>query len=563
MSAEPGAEPTTAVEQSGPIDAGGALAANARVVSGWTFVSRLTGFLRIAAVGAVLGPTYFGNLFQTSLYVPFVLCELLAATMIPPLLAPRLARLLHARGDAGALANGFLGAMLPLFVAMAIATAAAAPLLLLLITAAVTDPAVRAEQIAIGVPLLIAFAPQIVLAAIIAIAIAVQHAHGRFALSAAGQIVENAGLIAVLIAIAALHGWETDIGEASTGFAVSLGLGVTGVVAVHAAVQWLAAARLGIRLVPRWRWRDAEVRSVLRAAIPAGSATALGSAGWLVMMIASGQVVGGAIAFQLAQSLYYLPIGLIARPIAVVQLPDLALRAQALAEAGFRLAVRHGLRLALFAIIPIAVGLLAFPSVLAGAVAQGRMASPEAIDLVTMALLGLASGLVGDAILVIATSAAYARHEAPLVLRSAAIRFLILGVGLGLGGAFIEPGSAALLGIGLSYGLSSSVAAAYLYLRLQLSERGGGGEWLRWIGRTLGLGLVAVLPSAVVASQHRLAEVLPDAVLALVVVLVAVGLYLLLQRALGSAELRDFIRRAPSIPGGADRRRASPREGTG
>jgi peptidoglycan biosynthesis protein MviN/MurJ (putative lipid II flippase) len=39
-----------------------------------TLVSRITGFGRVAALAAVLGPTYFGNLFQTSLLLPYILC---------------------------------------------------------------------------------------------------------------------------------------------------------------------------------------------------------------------------------------------------------------------------------------------------------------------------------------------------------------------------------------------------------------------------------------------------------------------------------------------------------
>ncbi len=39
------------------------LAAHSRTVALGTLVSRITGFGRVAALAAVLGPTYFGNLF--------------------------------------------------------------------------------------------------------------------------------------------------------------------------------------------------------------------------------------------------------------------------------------------------------------------------------------------------------------------------------------------------------------------------------------------------------------------------------------------------------------------
>ena len=42
------------------------IARNSVTVAGWTLASRLTGVLRVAVMGPVLGATYFANAFQTS-----------------------------------------------------------------------------------------------------------------------------------------------------------------------------------------------------------------------------------------------------------------------------------------------------------------------------------------------------------------------------------------------------------------------------------------------------------------------------------------------------------------
>jgi len=39
-------------------------------VAVWTLVSRITGLLRFAVVGAVLGPTFFGNTYQFTNSLP-------------------------------------------------------------------------------------------------------------------------------------------------------------------------------------------------------------------------------------------------------------------------------------------------------------------------------------------------------------------------------------------------------------------------------------------------------------------------------------------------------------
>ena len=56
------------------------LAGHSRTVFAWTVASRLTGFLRTALLAAVLGPTFFGNIVQTALYLPYVICQLLMAS---------------------------------------------------------------------------------------------------------------------------------------------------------------------------------------------------------------------------------------------------------------------------------------------------------------------------------------------------------------------------------------------------------------------------------------------------------------------------------------------------
>jgi len=48
----------------------GALAKNSLAVVAWTVVSRTSGFIRVAVVAAVLGPTYLGNIFQATNTLP-------------------------------------------------------------------------------------------------------------------------------------------------------------------------------------------------------------------------------------------------------------------------------------------------------------------------------------------------------------------------------------------------------------------------------------------------------------------------------------------------------------
>src|SRR5690348_10587151 len=82
---------TATLDVGGPSDVERETAASFGV-AGWTLVSRVTGLLRVLVAGAVLGPTFFANIFQATNVVPNVTFNLLAgwaltALIVPPLVA--------------------------------------------------------------------------------------------------------------------------------------------------------------------------------------------------------------------------------------------------------------------------------------------------------------------------------------------------------------------------------------------------------------------------------------------------------------------------------------------
>src|SRR5712691_2799625 len=51
-------------------------------VAGWTLVSRVTGLMRVVVAGAILGPTFFANIFQATNTVPNLTYNLMAGTLL-------------------------------------------------------------------------------------------------------------------------------------------------------------------------------------------------------------------------------------------------------------------------------------------------------------------------------------------------------------------------------------------------------------------------------------------------------------------------------------------------
>ena len=71
----------------------GSAAGDSMTVAAWTLVSRVTGLIRFAVVGAVLGPTFLGNTYQFTNSLPnLVYYGFLAGSLFSSLLVPALVR---------------------------------------------------------------------------------------------------------------------------------------------------------------------------------------------------------------------------------------------------------------------------------------------------------------------------------------------------------------------------------------------------------------------------------------------------------------------------------------
>ena len=206
------------------------------IVAAWTMLSRVTGLLRFAVVGAVLGPTFFGNTYQFTNSLPnLVYYGFLLGSLFPSLLVPgsrpacRRGRQTGVRAGRG----GFLGVIMVGLLPVIPLAVFLGPLALK-IAALGSSQSVGVAQAQVGRLLILMFIPQMFCYGVIGAATAVMNARKRFALAAGAPAVENVGTIAVLVATAALYGTSHSLTNVPTGELLLLGLGSTGAVALHA-----------------------------------------------------------------------------------------------------------------------------------------------------------------------------------------------------------------------------------------------------------------------------------------------------------------------------------------
>ncbi|MQA00215.1 MAG: hypothetical protein GEU80_12965 [Dehalococcoidia bacterium] len=466
------------------------VARDSTVAAGWTVVSRGTGLVRVVVAAAVFGPTFFGNIFQSTNLLPNLMYDLMAGSLIASMLVPSLVRPLDAGDGARAsrLAGQFLGYTLLALSVIGLVAVAAGPWLTRLLTLGVAEAEQGAARSVAGV-LLLLLAPQVLLYGLAGVGAAVQQARGRFALAAGAPVLENAGIILTLLAMSYVYGTAGSVTDVSGWQLVMLGGGTTLSVAAHAAAQWFGAWRAGVILLPRLGRPTEELREIARLALPSMGSTALIAARLLAVIVVAGLLPGGVIAFQAGYLFASLPVAIIARPVSVALLPRLARLSGATREVlGHEYDRALGLTLALT--IPAAGGLAVLAPALGHLSAAGNMANPEGVSLLVAAIAGLSLIVLGESAFEIARQASYAARDARWPLRATALRVALALPGIALG-ALAFDGASRLLVLGLSISVADVVSAFVLDRRVR-SRYGSDGRLKHWVARDLGLAVVAL-----------------------------------------------------------------------
>jgi putative peptidoglycan lipid II flippase len=323
-------------------------------------------------------------------------------------------------------------------------------------------------------------------------------------------------------------------------------------VALHAAVQWLGARRLGIRLLPRVGWRDPEVRRLVRRLRGSLGYGGLNMLRWFAVLVAANRVPGGVVAFQLALNFFYLPVVLGAQPVALALLPQLSRLHQAQDLRRFGEEFTRGIALAHFVTTPAAVAYLIFAEQLAAIVSFGEMATAAGVGLLTVALAALAPGIVGDSRFQVGLHGSYACHDTRSPLRSMALCTAVSLLGVLV--AFLLPaGTVVILATGLAYSAGDLVGGYDLTRRvnrrLPPHQERAAPAMLRALAASALMAGPAYLVAAKVATWT--AGHLAHFVQLLAAAGVGMVLYVAAQGLWRSPELRSLLAAARTARGGA------------
>jgi putative peptidoglycan lipid II flippase len=380
------------------------------VVGLGTGLSRITGFLRVAAIAYAIGAGALAGTYSYANETPNMLYELLLGGVLTATLVPQFVR--HVEREDDEAVSAIMTVSIALLVAMALAGVLLAPYIVELFTLR-AQGASRAAQQDVATTLVRLFMPQIVFYGFTALATALLNAHRRFAAAAFAPMLNNIVVICIFVSLPRLLEGPITLERVrhDNALLITLGLGTTaGIAAVAlalgAALRW---ARIRLRFVFAWRHR-AVITMARLSSWTLGYVIANQIALWIVLILANGRD-GGPFIYLSAYAFFQLPHGLLAVSLMTTLAPEMA---SAAGRGNIRLLrerLSFGLRLTTFVIVPCSAVFIALarPMVVA-LLERGAFSSGDA-TVVAHTLAGFSLGLVPFSIYLFSLRAFYSLQD--------------------------------------------------------------------------------------------------------------------------------------------------------
>ena len=318
-----------------------------------TALSRLTGFLRVAAVLYALGVTTVGGVYGYSNEIPNMVYELLLGGVLTATLVPQFVRHFQ-RQDDEAVSAVFTVAMLALL-AVTVVGIVLAPYIVDLYTLRVSGPG-KADQQELATSFLRCFMPQMVFYGLTALATAMLQARQRFFAPAFAPILNNVVVISIFLVLPQLTSRPITVAEISADpfLLLFIGLGTTAGIAAMglALLPALHRAQIRLRFLPAWR--HAAVRTMVRLSGWTVGYVIANQVALFVVLVLANEERGGALVYLSAYAFFQLPHGLFAVSITSAVAPELAAAGARADPPALRHRFSRALRLMLTVIIPAA-----------------------------------------------------------------------------------------------------------------------------------------------------------------------------------------------------------------
>lgn len=492
--------PPSAHRESAEESGGASVARNSTVMALGSIISRVTGFIRTAAIGAAIGAAAVGDAYTLANILPGMVYELLLGGVLTSVVVPLLVRARGRDADRGEAYTQRLLSLAALCLAGATVVAVLAAPLFTAIVAGGYNTADRRLITTLAYLLL----PMIFFYGLAALFAAVLNTRGHFAAPTFAPILNNIVVIAMcgafLLTPAIVKNDATSVSGAQIAL---LGLGTTLGIVVQAAGLLPALRRVGFRWRWRWDFRELHLRELARVGSWMFVYVAVSQVAVFVVFTLAGRAAAstgaaGPIVYNNAFLIFMMAHGIIAVSVITALMPRMSAAAAEQRHSDLTDLLSLGTRLTAVVLVPATVGYIVLGRPLAVTLFQWGQYDHEGAVATGWVIAVAGLGLIPFAISQLQLFAFYAMPDTktPALLN---LPVVAVRIGIDLVLYVVLPATFVAAGLMGGNAISFVVAAAlgYLLLRRRVG-RLGLGRVIATLSR-LGLaGVIAAVPTTAV-----------------------------------------------------------------
>jgi putative peptidoglycan lipid II flippase len=359
-----------------------------------TAASRLTGFVRLAALAYALGFERLTDTYTIANTTPNIVYELLLGGVLSATLVPVFVNHFEDGDDDGP--SAIVTVSTVLLVALTVIGIIAAPWIIQLYSGSV-EGSVGADQREVGTAMLRLFMPQMLFYGLTAMATALLNARRRFGAPALVPALNNIVVTAMLLSIPLVAGHENptleEVRDDRT-LMLLLGLGTTAGIVVMTLALWPSVRKAGIHL--RWVFdlKNAAVREVVKLSGWTLGYVVTNQIALLVVLYLANRTDGGVGSYTAAFVFFQLPHALVAVSLMSALVPEMSSAARAGDMPAYKRHFSLGIRLISLVVMPAAVGYIVLARPIISALVE-HGAAEGSVGLLADSLAMFAIGLLG------------------------------------------------------------------------------------------------------------------------------------------------------------------------
>lgn len=345
----------------------------------WTLASRVLGFAREILIAALIGPGPVLDAFIVAFRLPNLFRRFFAEGAFNAAFVPAFSKRYEADENATAFAQQAFNLLAAAVLALVGLGMVFMPGLVWLTAGGFVGDA--RFDMAVGYGYIVF--PYILFMSLAALFSGVLNATGRFAAAAAAPVLLNIFACSAMAAGAVLGG-DVIVWLVWT-------IPVAGV--AQLALVWAAAEKAGIPLrpgLPRW---NADMRALVRVAVPAALAMGVTQINLVVGQYVASDIEKAASWLFIADRLYQLPLGVVGIAVGIVLLPALSRRLRAGDSAGSQDALSRAGEFSLLLAVPSAVAFMTVPVPLVSVLYERGATGPEDVAAIAVAVAIYGAGL--------------------------------------------------------------------------------------------------------------------------------------------------------------------------